>query len=39
MILEAVDPSREQGNLDFRRAGVRCVRLVLTDYLNLSFFS
>jgi len=39
MILEAFNPARKQGNLDFRRTGVGCVRLVLTDYLNLSFLS
>jgi len=36
---EAVDTLREQGNLNFRRAGVCRVRPVLTDSFGLSFLS
>ena len=36
---ESVDSLREQGDLDFRRAGVSFVCFVLTDYFDLSFLS
>jgi len=36
---EAVDTLREQGDLNFRRAGVFRVRPVLTDSFGLSFLS
>jgi hypothetical protein len=39
VIREAVDSPREQCDLDFWRAGVGYVSLVLTNYLNLSFLS
>jgi len=36
---EAVNTLREQGDLNFRRAGVFRVRPVLTDSFDLSFLS